>query len=133
LKTLLLIPAVLIPLAALAWAVPAALGRTASARDLAAAAVICLLSAEFALLPAVLLRKSGPAVISQAALAGTAIHMFLGLLLAALAWVAHLIVDKKSFLFLLLAFFWVSLIVLVLAMVRLIRRAQSQQPSMQPK
>lgn len=132
LKTLLLIPAVLLPVAALAWAIPVALGRTAHARDLLAAAAVCLASAELALLPAVLLRRSEPATLSQAALAGTALHMFLALILTAVAWVAHLVVDKKSFLFLLLAFFWVALIVLVLAMVGLIRRA-GQPLARQPK
>jgi hypothetical protein len=127
-KTLLLIPAVLLPIAALAWGVPMALGRGSHGRDVLIAAAVCLASGELALLPAVLLRSASPATLSQAALGGTVVHMFLSLIFTFGAWVAHVVLDKKTFLFLLLAFFWVVLVALVLAMVRLIRQAGQRHP-----
>jgi hypothetical protein len=99
------------------------LGRSFHQRELLAAMVICILSGEIALLPSVVLRKADPATVSQAGLAGTVIHMFLTLLMAAVVWMEKLIADRGPFLFMLLAFFWISLIVLVLAMARLVRGA----------
>ena len=108
------------------WGVFAAMGARAHPRELIAAALICTIAGELALLPAVLLRKSDAATISQAGLAGTVIQMFLTLLFAAAAWMGQLIVERKPFLFMLLAFYWTALIVLVLAMARLIRAAPAK-------
>ena len=120
-KTLLLIPTVLLLIAAGCWGVAAVGGWKLQPRELIATVAICIVSGEMALMPTVLLRKSDAATVSQAGLAGTVIHMFLTLLLAAVAWMGHLIHNRQQFLFLLLAFFWVSLIVLVLAMTWLVR------------
>ena len=54
--------------------------------------------------------------------------MFLTLLLAAVVWMGKMVANKQMFLFMLLAFFWVSLIVLVLAMTRLVRSAAIKRP-----
>jgi hypothetical protein len=121
LKTLLFIPAVLLLLAGAYWATMAGLGMQFHRRELIAAVAICIVSGEVALMPAAMLRNSDPATVSQAGLAGTVIHMFLTLLLAAIAWISKVLVNKQLFLFMLLAFFWVSLIVLVVAMIRLVR------------
>jgi hypothetical protein len=123
LKNLLLIPIVMLLVAAGCWGVMAAMGLKIHPRDLIVAAVICTIAGEMALAPATLLRSGDAATVSQAGLAGTVIHMFLSLLLAAMAWMGKLVIDRGPFLFLLLAFYWISLIVLVLATARLVRGA----------
>jgi len=123
LKTLLLIPIVLLVIVGGCVGTAGIAGWQPYVRELIAAALICTISGELALMPAALLRKSDPATVSQAGLAGTVIHMFLSLLLAAVVWIGKLVVNKQMFLFMLLGFFWVSLIVLVLAMTRLVRSA----------
>lgn len=125
-RTLLLIPVVLLLIAGGCWGVAMAAGWQPHGRELIAAALICVLSGEMALAPAVIFRKSDPATVSQAGLAGTVVHMFLTLLLAAVVWMGKMVANKQMFLFMLLAFFWVSLIVLVLAMTRLVRSAATK-------
>lgn len=127
-KTLLLIPIVLLVIVGGCIGVAMAAGWQPYVRELIAAALICTISGELALLPAALLGKSDPATVSQAGLAGTVIHMFLSLLLAAVVWIGKLVVNKQMFLFMLLGFFWVSLVVLVLAMTRLVRSADVKRP-----
>ncbi len=127
-KTLLFIPMVLLVIVGGCWGVSTAMGLQPHVRELIAAAVICVISGDLALLPAVLFRKSEPATVSQAGLAGTVVHMFLTLLLAAVVWMGKLVAYRQMFLFLLLAFYWISLIVLVLAMTRLVRSAAVKRP-----
>ena len=122
-KSLLFIPIVVLLVAGGCWGVFVMIGVKPHPRELLAAAIICAVAGEMALLPATLLRKADATTVSQAGLAGTVIHMFLTLMLAAMAWMGKLIVDRGPFLFLLLAFYWISLIVLVLAMARLVRGA----------
>lgn len=92
-------------------------------REVLAAAGIVILSGELALLPIVIVRRSSAVAVFQAAFGGTVIHMFLALALAAACHVLGLVADVRLFLFLLLSFYFVSLIVLVVAMVRIFRRA----------
>jgi hypothetical protein len=92
-------------------------------REVLAAAGIVILSAELALLPIVIVRRASAVAVFQAAFGGTVIHMFLALALAAACHVLGLVADVRLFLFLLLSFYFVSLIVLVVAMVRIFRRA----------
>ena len=123
-KFLLLIPLVLLLVAGGCYGSAKVMGGNGHGRELIAAAVICAIAGDLAMLPIVLLRKSkDAAVVAQAGLGGTVIHMLLTLILAAAMWSQMEVAGRKSFLFLLLAFFWVSLIVLVLAMVRLVRGA----------
>jgi hypothetical protein len=92
-------------------------------REVLAAAGIVIVSCELALVPIMVVRGSGAVAVFQAAFGGTVIHMFLALALAAACHVLGLVPDPRLFLFLLLSFYFVSLIVLVVAMVRIFRRA----------
>jgi hypothetical protein len=125
LKSLLPIPIVLLLVAGGCYGASAAMGWKAHGRELLAAAIICLVSGELAMLPVTLMRKSDAVTVSQAGLAGTVIHMLLTLLMAAVMWMQRF-VDRGPFLFLLLAFFWISLIAIVLATARLVRAAAAR-------
>jgi hypothetical protein len=127
LKFLLIIPIVVLMAAGGCWGVLVAMGLKPHLRELIAAAVICLIAAEVALLPATLLRKSDVLTVSQAGLVGTVIQMFLTLMLAAVAWMAQLGLQRRAFFLMLLAFYWISLIVLALAIAKLIRGASSNK------
>ena len=122
-KHLFWVPLALAVLALVALGVVrSATGQPHVAEVLAAAAVV-IVSATLALVPITLARRSDPVVVFQAAFGGTVIHMFLALALAAACHVLQLVPDRRLFLFLLLSFYFVSLIVLVLAMVRVFRKS----------
>jgi hypothetical protein len=91
-------------------------------REVAYAACITLFSALCSMIPMVLTRKSDPVVVFQAAFGGTVIHLFLTLAMGAAVHGFHL-VDRSVFLFLLLGFYWFSLIFVVTAMIRIFRHA----------
>ncbi|MDB5323563.1 MAG: hypothetical protein JWN40_5194 [Phycisphaerales bacterium] len=101
----------------------------AHARDIATAVLITLASAELSMIPMMLVRRSGPIAHFQAAFGGTVLHLFLTFALGATAYALHLVPDRQIFLFLLLGFYWISLVFVVLAMIRLFRRSVSEHPS----
>jgi hypothetical protein len=101
-------------------------------RDIAFATAITLISAFCSMIPMALTRKSEAVVVFQAAFGGTVIHLLLTLAMGAAVHALHL-VDRGVFLFLLLGFYWFSLIFVVTAMIRIFRhsaqfRAARQEP-----
>ncbi len=97
-------------------------------REIAFATVITIVSATVALVPLALTPRSSPVAVFQAAFGGTVIHLFLTLGIGA---AAHSLgrVDRGLFLFLLLAFYWTSLVFLVIAVTQVVRRsAREFQP-----
>ena len=122
-KHLIWVPLALAALALVALGVVRSATGDPHAREVAAAAGVIITAATLALVPVTLARRSDPVVVFQAAFGGTVIHMFLAIALAAACHVLQLVVDRRLFLFLLLSFYFVSLIVLVLAMVRVFRKS----------
>lgn len=122
-KHLIWVPVALALLALAALAIVRASTGQPHTREVLAAAAVVIASAELALLPIILARRADPVVVFQAAFGGTVIHMFLALTLAAACHVLQLVPDRRMFLFLLLSFYFVSLIVLVVAMVRIFRKS----------
>jgi hypothetical protein len=92
-------------------------------QDIAYAAGITLVSAELAMIPITLTRKSGPVANFQAAFGGTVIHLFLTFAAGAACYGLKLVADRQVFLFLLLGFYWFSLVFVVIAMIRIFRRS----------
>jgi hypothetical protein len=122
-KHLIWVPLALALLALVAAGVVRSATGDAHAHEVAAAAAVCIVSATLALVPITLARRSDAVVVFQAAFGGTVIHMFLAIALAAACHVLQLVADRRLFLFLLLSFYFVSLIVMVLAMVRIFRKS----------
>jgi predicted lysophospholipase L1 biosynthesis ABC-type transport system permease subunit len=91
-------------------------------REVAFAAGITLISAQVSLIPMALVRKTDPVVVFQSGFGGTVIHLFLTLAMGATAYSLRL-VDRNVFLFLLLSFYWFSLIFVVTAMIKTVRQA----------
>jgi hypothetical protein len=91
-------------------------------RELGVVTAITLASSQVAMIPLILTRKASPVAIFQAAFGGTVIHLFLTLALGAavhaMGWV-----DRGLFLFLLLGFYWFSLIFVVTAMIKSFRHS----------
>jgi hypothetical protein len=100
-----------------------AFGRAVDVKTFVTAAVIATLSAEAALVPVLLARGAGTASVSQAALVGTMLHLFLTFALGATAYLMNFAGRRDLFVFLLLGFYWVSLIFIVIVMVKSIRRS----------
>jgi predicted lysophospholipase L1 biosynthesis ABC-type transport system permease subunit len=117
--------------AGLALLVLQQLTGNAHLRDVAFASGITLVSALVSLIPMSLVRKSDAVAVFQSGFAGTVIHLMMTLAAGAAAFLLRL-VDRNVFLFLLLSFYWFSLIFVVTAMNRTVRqaaqlRAASQQ------
>jgi hypothetical protein len=95
-------------------------------RELAIVTAITVAASLAAMIPLALSGRSDPVVVFQAAFGGTIIHLFLtmamGAAVHAMKWV-----DRSFFLFLLLGFYWFSLIFTVIAMIRTFRRSVPQR------
>ena len=124
-KHLIWVPIVLALLALVALGVMRSATGQPHGPEVFAAAGVVIVSSTLALVPITLARRSDAVVVFQAAFGGTVIHMFLAIALAAACYVLQLVNDRRLFLFLLLSFYFVSLIVLVLAMVRVFRKSAS--------
>lgn len=97
-------------------------------RDLAIITAITLISAQISMVPLLLMRGKSPVAVFQAAFGGTVIHLLvmlaMGAAVNAMKWV-----DRGIFLFLLLAFYWFSLVFIVTAMIRIFRGYMPQSSS----
>jgi len=122
-RLLLPIPLAVLIAAGLGYGLLRIAGRAAHGREMIAAAVICLVAAELASVPAILARRSDPATASQAGLAGTVGHMFVALVLAGIAWMLKMAGERQPFLLWLLALYWASLVALVAVVVQVVRGA----------
>ena len=127
-----------VPLAMLLTATAAALilrafGRPVDPKTFVTAAAIATLSAEAALIPLVLTRHASPVAVSQAALGGSMLHLFLTFALGATAFMMNLAGRRDLFLFLLLGFYWISLIFIVIAMIKCIRRSAANAMRNMPR
>ncbi len=102
--------------------------------DLLIVTGITLASGHIAMLPIWMMRKSAPVVLFQAAFVGTVLHLFITLVVGAAVYALRLVGDRGMFLFLLLGFYWFSLIFVIGAMIRLFRRLFPQPaPAAQTK
>jgi hypothetical protein len=122
-RSLVWIPVVTAIVAAAVWAVMRSLIGRVPAIELVTAAGITGVAAELALIPMVLTRGASAGAVSQAGLVGTVVHMFLSILLAGGAYFMHLVPNRGSFLYFLMAFYWLTLVMVVMALVRAVRRA----------
>jgi hypothetical protein len=127
-RSLVVIPIVMAMAAVAAWAGLRGLkGHNAPLKELLTAAGITTLAAELSMLPMVLTRGAGQAAVSQAGLLGTVVHLFLSITMAGGAYMMHLVGVRGMFLYLLMAMYWVSLVLVVTASVRAVRRAEPQK------
>ncbi len=101
-------------------------GWDAHGRDLIAAAAVVLFAAELAVSPLFFVRGADQAAVAQAGLVGTVLHM-LGA--AAAGWAVSAAMHlKQPFFYMLLAFYWLTLISLSLICVRAVRTAPMARP-----
>ena len=121
-RTLLLIPAMLILTAAGGMGLCGALGWTVSTAAMTTAGAIVLTASVLALLPVLLARHATQLGMSQAALGATMIHLFASVGAAAVVVMGNIAVGS-GFLYWLMAFYWMTLIALVVILVRAVKSA----------
>src|SRR2546423_10079756 len=126
-RSLIWIPLIMACAAAAAWAALRGLTGRNHLTELLTAWGIITLAAELAMVPMILTRGAGTGAVSQAGLLGTLVHLFLSITFAGAVYMMHLVGDRGMFLYLLVAFYWISLVMVVVASVRAIRRAELQQ------
>jgi len=124
-RALLIVPVVILLTAGAGWGIVAAVQAPVSVKELVMAALACLAAGELAMVPLILARNTTQATVSQAALAGTVIHLLASI---ALAGGAMLVIHPAAaFVYWMLGFYWVTLIVLVVAFVRAVKSAPVSQ------
>ena len=93
-------------------------------RDVTTVALLTLVSAHLSLVPLVLCRRSpSPIVVFQAGFGGTVLHLLLTIALGAAVYALNVVQDRRPFVLLLMGFYWVSLMLVVVAMIRVFRKA----------
>jgi len=119
-KNVIWISAGLLITAAVAAVVLRQVTGQAHLRDLGIVTAVTLFSSHVAMIPLLMARGKPAVTVFQAAFGGTVIHLFLmlamGAAIHAMKWA-----DRGIFLFLLLAFYWFSLVFIVIAMNRIFR------------
>jgi hypothetical protein len=125
-RSLILIPASLALTAAGGYGICAALQRSPHPLEMSIALAAVLIACIAGALPVILARSAAQLGMSQAALVGTAVHLLVGISLAATVILGRFGLGA-SFLYWLMAFYWISLIALVACFARLIRAAAPVQ------
>jgi hypothetical protein len=128
-RIVLLVPLALILTAGAGWIVCRGFGFGFVVRDVIAAGLICLISADAAMVPLILTRHARQGAVAQAALVATMVHLMLSGAFAAVVFLAKVPPGiGPSFLYWLLTFYWISLIVVVIGCVRAVKSAPADQP-----
>ena len=117
-----LVPIVLVLAVAIGFLTLHSTGHDAHAKEMLAAAVTCLIAGEVATAPMLLTRHASQATVSQAALVGTVVHLFISIAIAAVVILGHLPLGQ-SYLYWLLGLYWATLIALVVGFVKAVRAA----------
>jgi hypothetical protein len=121
-RRLLLIPASIVLTAACGLTLCLALHKSAHVTEMSIAAGVAILASSAAVMPLWLARHATQIGVSQAALVATMVHLFVAIALAAIAILGHFPLHG-SFLIWLSAFYWMTLIALAMAAVRMIKTA----------
>jgi hypothetical protein len=94
-------------------------------REVVAVTLITLVSANLSMVPLAIVRKGSTVAIFQAGFGGTVLHLFLTIGMGAAAHAMRLVGERSLFVFLLLGFYWISLMLVVVAMIRVFRRSSA--------
>jgi hypothetical protein len=121
-RRLLLIPASIVLTAACGLGLCVALHKNAHVIEMSIAACVAILASAAAATPLWIARHATQLGMSQAALVATMVHLFVAIALAAIAILGHFPLHG-AFLIWLSAFYWMTLIALVMAIVRMIKLA----------
>ena len=99
------------------------MGMNPHPRELIAAAITALVASEAGLAPLILVRHGDHMAVSQASLAGTVLHLFVAIAIAAVVVLALHRLATDPYLYWLLAFYFPTLIVLSACFVRAVKAA----------
>jgi len=129
-RSFVLVPILLVMVVAIGLAVCHAVGLEFHAKEVMAAALVCLFAGELAGAPLLLNRGVDQATMAQSALVGTVIHLFVCIAVAAVVLLGHLPLGP-SFVYWLLVLYWVTLIALVIGFAQAVRSAPTAGTSRQ--
>jgi len=130
-RALVAVPLVLILVVGGAWIVYAAAGWNVPAHEILIAAATCLISGELAMAPLLLSGRDSQLAVSQAALVGTMVQLLAGVALAAVVILGKFPLGT-SFIYWLMALYWVTLAVVVVVYVRALKSAPAAPSAAKP-
>ena len=125
-RSLILTPLLMAAAAVAAWAAARGLAGRVAMPELLIAWGITTVATELAMTPLVLTRGAGTAAVSQAGLVSTLVQLMLSIMPAGAVLLMHLVRDRGMFTAFLLAFYGVSLAIVVTACVVAIRQAEQR-------
>lgn len=106
------------------------LGRDPHVRECVIAGVALLVATQMSMIPLILTRGAGHLAVAQAGLVATMIHLMVATTVAAIVILGHMPLGQP-FLYWLLAFYWMTLIVVAAECVAAVKRAVPE-PSTKP-
>jgi hypothetical protein len=121
-RAFVLVPITLAIAVAIGLAMIVGTGHNPHVKEMLTAAMTCLVAGELAVVPLLLMRGANQIGIAQAALVGTVMHLFACVAVAAVVILGRLPLGI-SFVYWLLALYWVTLMALVVAFAKAIRSA----------
>lgn len=122
-RTLLLIPIVMLLIVLAGVAIAQAVGAAVSQGDIWVASVGTLLASLAGAVPLWLSRGSEQAVVAQAALIAITVHLFISAGTAAAVYMMKIVNTSPAFAYWLMAMYWGTLAIVATAAVRLVREA----------
>lgn len=123
-RTLLIIPVLIVLCLAGGYVLTQAfVSKTPPLREMIAAALICLIASEAAMIPVIRMRGASQAAIAQAALVGTVIHLFVSCGLGGGVIITKAFGLSPSFVYWLVGLYWVTLVVVVVGLIGAVKQA----------
>lgn len=123
-RSLVLVPLVIVVLAGAGWLACRLMSVNAHAREMLLAGGICLVAGEAALVPLLLTRGASQPAVAQAGLAGTMVHLLVAIVLASPFFLRS--AQDLSMVYWLLAFYLATLVVIVAASAQAVKAAPVQ-------
>lgn len=131
-RSLLILPLTVVIAAAIGYGACVALEIDPHLRDMLAAAIGCIVASIAGVIPLVLTRGASQIAVSQAGLVGTVLHLLVGISIAGFLFLG--VKLGQPFLYWMMAFYWLTLIVLVVVLVRAVKSAPvATAPTTAPK
>lgn len=121
-RAMLAVPLVMLLIVGGAWAIYMVGGWRLPVREMLVAGGTCLISSELALIPLLMSRHSSQMAVMQSGLVGTTVQLLVGVVLAAVVILGQYPLGS-SFIYWLMALYWVTLAIVVLVYVRAVKAA----------
>ncbi len=132
-RTAIGIPITIAAVAALGCTLCSVLGFNAHYREMGFALIASLIAAELGIVPLFFTRGATQPAVAQASLAGSVLHLLSGIGIAGAMMLYKPLGLDKPFIYWLLAFYWLTLVVLVATFIHAVKVAPVESAAAKPR